>query len=64
MEKAGQLRTRVAPDHQSPLPRTTLTCVLGMVLSSCGGGARAAPVCWMNCCRLHWRSSLFSSSSS
>lgn len=62
--KAGQLRTRVAP-RPSPLPGTALTCVPGVALSSCGGGGgNAAPVCWMNCCRLHCRSSLFSSSSS
>lgn len=44
--------------------RTTLTCALGGALSGRGGGGSAAPVCWMNCCRLHWRSSRFSSSSS
>lgn len=41
------------PPPNQPPSRTTLTCVLGGPLSGRGGGGSAAPVCWMNCCRLH-----------
>lgn len=63
MERSGQLEGGVGPTAQSR-PRITLTCVPEGVLSGCGGSDSAAPVCWMNCCRLHCRSSRFSSSSS
>lgn len=38
--------------HGPGFPPEPLTCVPG-ALSGCGVSGSAAPVCWMNCCRLH-----------